>query len=514
MAILSVENLSHSFGEKELYKDASFELNRGEHMGVVGQNGTGKSTLLKILLGEIVATGGRVVWQGRLAIGSIDQYAELDPRAVIADYLRTAYARLYEAERELLSLYERMGQGKDDPKLGARAARLQEMLEESGFYEIENRVARVATGLGLTALGLHRPLGELSGGQRTKVILAKLLLEQPDALLLDEPTNFLDAEHIAWLCEYLAGFPGCLIVVSHDFAFLEKVTNCIVDIEFQMIRKYHGKYSDFVRQKEQRRADYVRRYGEQQKEAAKLEDYIAKNKARASTARMAKSRQKKLDKMERLAPPSVLPAPRIAFRPSPLNAQRALETDSLLVGYDAPLLPRLRFSIEVGRKVVITGFNGIGKSTLIKTLVGKIPSLGGSFAFAPLTKVGYFEQDLAWEDGERTPLQILSGEYPMLHPKQVRRELARCGVTAEHAMQPISTLSGGEQNKVKLCRMTLNPYSFLILDEPTNHLDAETKEALKEAIEGFAGTVLLVCHETAFYRGWADRVIDIEKLLA
>lgn len=513
MSVVQVSNLSFAFGDKELYENASFALYSGERMGVVGQNGVGKSTLIQILLGQLTPDGGQILWQNGVRLGYIDQHASIAQSETLIDYLRSAFSCLYETERELQALYARMAAGEAGQSETHRAANLQEALEKGDFYAIEEKIARVATGLGLAAIGLARQMGTLSGGQRAKAILGKLLLSQPDVLLLDEPTNFLDVDHINWLKEYLVDFPGSCLIVSHDFEFLERVTTCILDIEFRAISKYHGKYSSFLRQKAERRANYIRQYNAQQRETERLEAYIAKNKARASTARMAKSREKRLERMEKLAPPSLLPKPDIRFAHTPLLTQHALVVRDLLVGYDAPLLPKLRFSVGGGKKVVVTGFNGIGKSTLFKTLAGVLPPLGGAFDFALGTALGYFEQDLRWEDGQRTPLQILAETYPALSPKQHRSALARCGISAKQVTQPVASLSGGEQNKLKLCRLCLTPHNFLLLDEPTNHLDAEARDSLRRAILDFPGAVLIVCHEAAFYREWADSVIDIERLL-
>lgn len=511
MSILQITDLTHGFGDKTLYQDASLSLHKGEHMGIVGQNGTGKTTLLNILLGSVVPTGGRIAWQSGVDIGHLDQYAQVDGTLTIAAYLHTAFDALYALERELMLLYDQMNADTTEKQL-KKAAGCQQALEEGGYYSIDENIARIAEGLGLPDIGMDRQLETLSGGQRAKVILAKLLLRNPDVLLLDEPTNFLDAEHIAWLTQFLIAFPGNFMIVSHDFAFLDAITNCICDIEFQAITKYHGRYQAFVKQKKHLREEYIRRYEAQQREVERLTDYIARNKARAATARMAQSRQKKLDKMALLEKSTVLPKPNIVFTSLPLASSEALAVEKLRVGYGFPLLPPISFTIAGGQKVAITGFNGIGKSTLLKTLLGLLPPLEGGFTFVHSARIGYFEQDLHWDCGEYTPLQLLADAFPTLAPKQLRRELARYGLRAEHGMQPITTLSGGEQNRVKLCRLSMKPYNFLILDEPTNHLDAETKEALSESIAAFAGSVLLVSHEAAFYAPLVDRVIEIEKL--
>lgn len=511
MSLLEVKNLSHSYGDKVLYQDASFGLYSGEHMGLVGQNGAGKSTLIKTLIGEVIPDDGLIKWFPKASVGHLDQYAQVDAGITVFDYLKQAYADLYKMEERLNGLYEKMAEDISE-KLINQAANLQETLEDRDFYAIESHIYRVAAGLGITAIGMDKVLEKLSGGQRAKVILAKLLLEKPEVLLLDEPTNFLDKEHVEWLAKYLAGFEGAFILVSHDFDFLDQVTTCIGDIEFGTITKYHGNYSAFLKQKGQKREEYIRQYESQKKLIERTEEYIAKNKVRASTAAMAKSRQKKLDKIERMAPPTGLTKPIIRFKSTGITAQRVLEVRNLEVGYYYPLLPKLHFVLEQNQRVVITGFNGIGKSTLLKTLIGEIPPISGGFEFARNVVVGYYEQDLKWERESQTPLEIITEAFPKLSQKQTRAALSRCGVKAEHVLQPITTLSGGEQSRVKLCKLTLSPCNLLILDEPTNHLDYLAKESLQEALQDFDGTVILVSHEAAFYRDWADKVVEIEKM--
>lgn len=512
MSLLEVKNLSHSYGDKILYQDASFELHTREHMGLVGQNGAGKSTLMGTLIGEVIHDDGLVKWLPKLQIGHLDQYAKVDEGLSIFDYLKKAYQNLYDLEQRLNEIYEKMAVDYSE-KLINQAATYQEKLEIEDFYNIDNHIHKVAAGLGVTAIGMDKILGKLSGGQRAKVILAKLLLENPNVLLLDEPTNFLDKEHVEWLSTYLSEFEGAFIIISHDFDFLDKVTNCICDIEFGSIQKYNGNYKAFLKQKAQRREEYIQQYESQKKLIAKTEDYIARNKARASTAKMAKSREKKLDKIERIAPPSVLTKPQLSFKSVSIMAQNILEVKNLEVGYYYPLFPKIHFHVEKGQRVVITGFNGIGKSTLLKTLVGVIPSLSGEFFFPKNLVVGYYEQDLNWENGLKTPLTIIHEDFPELTQKQVRKALSQCGIKAEHATQSIETLSGGEQSKVKLCKLVLTPCNLLILDEPTNHLDALAKEALQEALMAFEGTVILVSHEAAFYKKWADKIFNVEKMM-
>lgn len=304
-------------------------------------------------------------------------------------------------------------------------------------------------------------------------------------------------------------FEGAFIVVSHDFDFLEKVTSCICDVEFGTVKKYYGKYSDFVRQKEHLRKDYIRQYYAQQKKIEKTEEYIRRNIAGVNS-KIAQGRRKQLQRMERIAPPSFTHKPSIHFQELPISVQTVLEVNNLEVGYDFALLPKLNFSVMGGQKLVITGFNGVGKSTLLKTIVGNIASISGEFHFSEQIKIGYYEQDLNWSNDSLTPLQIISEQFPKLNMKEIRHHLAACGVKDTHVSQEIRTLSGGEQSKVKLCGLLLSPCNFLILDEPTNHLDAEAKEALQKALIKFKGSIILVSHEASFYLDWADSIFHIE----
>ncbi|MBS4189497.1 ABC-F family ATP-binding cassette domain-containing protein [Bacillus sp. FJAT-49705] len=509
MSLLKVENLSHSFIDKTLYENAFIDLHKGEHLGIVGQNGAGKSTLIKIFMGEIIPDEGKIKWQSNIQIGHLDQDAEIDGNNSIWEYLKTAFVDLFEIEKKMNKLYQDSFITGDTNQL-LQAATYQEQLEANDFYSVDSNINKIAAGLGIDAIGIDRKIQELSGGQRAKVILAKLLLEKPNVLLLDEPTNFLDKEHVEWLANYLEAFDGAFIVVSHDFDFLEKVSSCICDIEFGTIKKYYGKYSDFLRQKEHLRQDYIRRYNAQQRKIEKTEEYIRKNIA-GNNSKIAKGRRKQLERIERIAPPTFTHKPSIQFDEVPISSHTILTVKDLEVGYESALLPKLNFSVMGGQKLIITGFNGIGKSTLLKTLVGRISAISGYFRFSDQIKMRYYEQDLNWDNGAMTPLQIISEQFPKLNVKEIRQHLARCGVKDKNVSQEISTLSGGEQSKVKLCGLILSPCNFLILDEPTNHLDAEAKEALRNALIQFKGSVLLVSHEENFYRDWGDNIFNIEN---
>lgn len=511
MSLLEITGLSHSFGDNLLFKEAEISLNKGEHIGIVGQNGTGKSTLIKICTEQIIPDAGRVQWQPKVTVGYLDQYAQTDKEMTMKAFLKSAFHHLYEMEEKMNKLYSRAAEG--DEEVLERAAKYQEQLERKGFYLIDSYIEQVAAGLGLLSIGLERPIEQMSGGQRTKVILAKLLLEKPDVLLLDEPTNFLDKEHITWLADYLSGLENAFMVISHDYEFLEKIANRICDIDNDKITKYYGAYSEFLKKKNFLREDYIRQYTAQQKEIKKTEEFIRRNIA-GRKSKMARGRQKQLDRMDKIdALEQKEIKPVFDFKGIPLTAAEHLAVKHLSVGYDYPVLSGLNFSVKGGQKIVITGFNGIGKSTLLKTLVQQIPALQGTFFFSDQAVIGYYEQDLVWEDGTRTPVEIVSDACPFLPEKEVRKYLARCGILRKQAMQGIGTLSGGEQAKVKMCLLTLKPCNFLIMDEPTNHLDIQAKASLKSALSEFPGTVIVVSHEEAFYRNWAQRILDIEEVI-
>lgn len=510
MSILEVEGLSMSFDDKQLYKDASFRLNKEDHMGIIGQNGAGKSTLIKILTGSKLPDEGRIKWQRGVRIGYLDQYAESAHDLTIGAFLQSAFKELFEVQERQTRYYEEYAEKIDDSLL-EKAGRCQEILEANDFYGIQTKIDQVMSGLGIDALGSDRQVSECSGGQRSKIILAKLLLEKPDVLLLDEPTNYLDTEHIEWLIDYLNVFEGCFMVISHDYDFLERITNTIVDVAFGKITKYTGSFRKAIRQKEEKKAVQLKAYEKQRRQIEKDEAYIRKNKA-GTRSTMAKSRQKRLDKLERIDPPSDNLQAHFKFPYVELMSASTLTVNELSVGYETPLLSPVTFSMSHGQKVVLKGFNGVGKSTLIKSILGIIPSFSGSVHFVDACIVNYFDQNLEWDDPTKTPLQTLQDIYPKLEPKTIRQRLARAGINASNTMKPMNLLSGGEQTKVKLCIMELKPSNFLILDEPTNHLDDETKNALRDALISYPGNVLLVTHEASFYDGWTDRIFDVEQI--
>ncbi len=515
MSILKINNLSHTFENKQLFKNASFDINNGEHVSIVGLNGAGKSTFINIIAGNISYDAGEVIWLNGIRYDYLDQHADIDRDKTVIEYLKTAFDYLYELEKKLNALYAEMADTTDEDKLEKlinKSNRMLEQLESEGFYEIDSRIKKAAGGLGVAAIGYDKKIGTLSGGQRAKVMLCKLILENPDVMLLDEPTNFLDVEHIDWLEKYLCSLKKTYIVISHDTDFLDAVCDHIVSIENGSIRKYTGNYSQFVAQHDMAVKQYAEDYQRQQAEIKKMEDYINRNKARASTAGMANSRKKMLERIDVMQKPVVSLESHFSFPCEMLNTRDMLKVDKLVVGYDSPLLPPISFEMRGDTKLWIWGANGIGKSTLLKTLMGVIPPLGGTYNFHIAAKPAYLEQDLKFSDMNINSFSYISECFPRFNQKEVRSQLARVGIRGEMSLQPIKTLSGGEQVRVKLLTIMNRVSNILILDEPTNHLDVAAKESLKKAIAEYAGAVILVSHDRAFAESVCDMSMRLKEL--
>lgn len=510
MSVLVVEKVSHGFGGRQILEDASFRLNKGEHVGLVGANGEGKSTFLNIITGKIMPDEGNISWCNHITTGYLDQRTTLSPGKTIREVLREAYSHYFELEQEMLSAYDKMAEADDEEmtKLMEDAAEIQEILEHSGFYTIDSTIEEFANGLGLRDIGLDRDVTDLSGGQRSKVLLTKLLLENPMILILDEPTNYLDENHIVWLTRFLQEYENAFILVSHDVPFLNNVCNVIYHVEDAVLTRYTGNYDDFMHMYEIKKNQLEAAYKKQQKEIAELEDFIARNKARIATTNMAKSRQKKLDKMDIIELSKEKPKPVFNFEYSRAPGKYVVEAENLVLGYDEPLTRPVSFHIERGKKIAIKGVNGLGKSTLLKTMLGIIPPFEGEVKLDYYAEPAYFEQEQ--EGGSKTALQEFWDEFPSLDNGEVRRALAKCGLTTEHIESQVRVLSGGENAKFRLCKLMQTPMNLLVLDEPTNHLDVVAKDVLKEAIRDFKGTVVLVSHEPEFYEDIVTDIWNIE----
>lgn len=510
MSILTVDNVSHSFGGRQILEKASFRLLRGEHIGLVGANGEGKSTFLNIITGKLMPDEGDISWCKHITTGYLDQNTVIQSGQTIRMVLKDAFAHMFVLEQEMLQIYDKMGEvdGDELDSLMEEVGEIQESLEHNGFYTIDSKIEEYANGLGIGEIGLDRDVTELSGGQRAKVLLAKLLLENPMILILDEPTNFLDENHIYWLTNFLQNYDNAFILVSHDTAFINDVVNVIYHVENSVLTRYTADYNRFMEMYDLKRRQLEQAFDKQQKEIAQLEVFVAKNKARASTANMAKSRQKKLDKMDVIELSKAKVKPTFSFKEARTPGKYVIEAKDLIIGYDSPLTSTLNFHVERNRKIAIKGVNGLGKSTLLKTLLSIIPPINGEVSHDQFMVVGYFEQEES--SSSKTALDDVWDEFPSMTIGEVRSALAHCGLTNEHITSQMRVLSGGENAKVRLCKLMMREANLLVLDEPTNHLDVEAKAELKKAISAFKGTVLLVSHEADFYEDIVTDVWNVE----
>ena len=512
MSILNVENVSHDFGGRTILENASFRLLNGEHIGLVGANGEGKSTFLNIITGKITPDAGKIEWCKRITTGYLDQYTVLKPGQTIYEVLQDAFKYYFDLEQEMLSMYEQMANCDSETmeKLMEEVGEIQEILDHGGFYMIDVKIKEIASGLGLNDIGLDKPVDALSGGQRSKVLLTKLLLENPMILILDEPTNYLDEQHINWLINFLKNYDNAFILVSHDITFLNQVINVIYHLEDGILTRYKGDYNYYIQQIELKKRQQEASYQKQQKEIADLEDFIARNKARVATRNMASSRQKKLDKMDLIQLAAEKPKPEFHFKAGRTPGKYIFETKDLVIGYDEPLSKPLTISMERGHKIALTGANGIGKTTLLKSILGLIPPLSGSCELGDNLQIGYFEQEVKG-DNKTTCIDEIWAEFPSYTQYEVRSALAKCGLTTKHIESQVRVLSGGEQAKVRLCKLVNKETNVLLLDEPTNHLDVDAKEALKQSLLEYRGSILLICHEPEFYQDIVSQVWDCSK---
>ena len=504
MSILEVKNLSHGFGDRAIFENVSFRLLKGEHIGLVGANGEGKSTFMSIVTGKLQPDEGKVECSKYVTAGYLDQHAVLEKGMTVRDVLRTAFDELFKTEERINKIYMSMAEeGTDVDALMEEVGELQDRLETRDFYTLDAKIDEVARALGVMDFGMDTDVTDLSGGQRTKILLAKLLLEKPDILLLDEPTNYLDAEHIAWLKRYLQEYENAFVLISHDIPFLNDVINIVYHVENQDLVRYAGDYDNFQSVYAMKKAQLEAAYERQQKEIADLQDFVNRNKARVATRNMAMSRQKKLDKMEIIELQAEKPKPEFHFKESRTPGRFIFQTKDLVIGYDSPLTKSpLNLTFERNQKVAIVGANGIGKTTLLKSLLGIIQPLEGEVETGDFIDLGYFEQEA--EGSRQTPLEAVWDAFPALNQAEVRAALAKCGLTSKHIESQIQVLSGGEQAKVRFCLLMNRENNVLVLDEPTNHLDVDAKDELKRALQAFKGSVLMVCHEPEFYEGWTD----------
>ena len=509
MSILNVEHLTHGFGDRAIFEDVSFRLLKGEHVGLIGANGEGKSSFMNIITGKLQPDEGKIEWAKNAHVGYLDQHTALEKGMTIRDVLSSAFDPLYEMEQRMNEICEKLGDADEDEMTSymEELGTIQDLLTNHDFYMIDAKVDEVARALGLVDLGLDKDVTDLSGGQRTKVLLGKLLLEKPDILLLDEPTNYLDEGHIEWLKRYLNEYENAFILITHDIPFLNSVVNLIYHMDNKELNRYVGDYDKFLEVYEMKKSQLEAAYNRQQKEIADLKDFVARNKARVATRNMAMSRQKKLDKMDIIELAKDKPKPEFNFKEARTSGRYIFQTKDLVIGYDEPLSSPLSLEMERGQKIVLTGANGIGKSTLLKSILGLIPALSGEVELGDYLHIGYFEQEMD-QSISTTCIEEIWKEFPSFTQYEVRSALAKCGLTTKHIESLVRVLSGGEQAKVRLCKLINKETNILLLDEPTNHLDVDAKDELKRALKAYKGSILMVCHEPEFYRDIATDVWD------
>ncbi len=519
--LLNVEHLYKYFNGQALLKDINFTVEDREAVGLIGINGCGKSTLLNIITGsegyDKTPEGlGSVNIAGKASIGFLRQNSGLNSELTIGEEMKNAFAPLLETLDKMKVLEKKMADGGDIDSISHEYAELSSYFEARDGYRIDVKIKQVLNGMGFDSTPTDRVISTLSGGEKTRLALAKLLLEEPNLLILDEPTNHLDFETLMWLEDYLKGYKGAIIIVSHDRYFLNKVCTRICEIEQGRLTSYRGDYSSYLVQKKMNSERQLKEYEAQQKEIAKLEDYVAKNLVRASTSKMAKSRQHMLDRIERIDKPLMYTKPpkiKLEYDIEPTKDIVRVVDCPLVVGEGADkkeLIKSLTMNVRRGEHVAIIGANGIGKTSILKLIQGIIPHEGGNISWGGNVKISYFEQEHAILDPHKTVLEEIMDRYPRLSEQQARSVLGAVLLTGENVFKPISVLSGGERAKLCFAIMALNRGNVLVLDEPTNHLDLSTKEVLEDALAEFGGTIILVSHDRYLLNKVASRIIEIK----
>lgn len=519
--LLNVEHLYKYFNGQALLKDINFTVEDREAVGLIGVNGCGKSTLLNIITGsegfDKTPEGlGSVNIAGKASIGFLRQNSGLNSELTIGEEMKNAFAPLLETLEKMKTLEKKMAEGGDIDDISHEYAELSSYFEARDGYRIDVKIKQVLNGMGFGSTPTDRIISTLSGGEKTRLALAKLLLEEPNLLILDEPTNHLDFETLMWLEDYLKGYKGAIIIVSHDRYFLNKVCTRICEIEQGRLTSYRGDYSSYLVQKQMNSERQLKEYEAQQKEIAKLEDYVAKNLVRASTSKMAKSRQHMLDRIERIDKPLMYTKPpkiKLEYDIEPTKDIVRVVDCPLVVGEGADkkeLIKSLTMNVRRGEHVAIIGANGIGKTSILKLIQGIIPHEGGNISWGGNVKISYFEQEHAILDPRKTVLEEIMDRYPRLSEQQARSVLGAVLLTGENVFKPISVLSGGERAKLCFAIMALNRGNVLVLDEPTNHLDLSTKEVLEDALAEFGGTIILVSHDRYLLNKVASRIIEVK----
>ena len=512
--LIQLNNVTKNFVVNEVFSNVKMEINDKDRVAIVGRNGAGKSTLLKIISGEIDFDNGERTVSKDTTIGYLSQEFIVREDLSIYEEMITCFNEIIELEKELEKIsYELTSENiESNPGLLDKYDRLQNQVLTHKDYHYKSKIDSVLYGLDFDKEVFDKKISTFSGGEKTRLSMAKLLLSEPDLLILDEPTNHLDMENVAWLENYLSSYNGAIVIVSHDRYFIDKVVNVVYNLEFGKLKKYVGNYSNFLRQYEEDYEKNLKEYVSQQKDIKRLEEFVQKNIARASTSKMAKSRQKVLDKME------IIDNPRkddkvanIEFRIKEQSGRDVLIINDLQVGYEEQVGQKYNFSVYKGDRLAIVGKNGIGKSTLIKTIAKKQKKLGGNIQYGSKVSLGYYDQKQAEFESSKTILNELWDEYPLMKEEEVRTVLGRFLFRGDDVLKIVRDLSGGEKARLQLAKLMLEKNNLLILDEPTNHLDITSKQVLEEALENYEGTILFVSHDRYFINKIANKVFDITE---
>jgi len=516
MILLQLNDISKSFDGEDIFTDVDFEVKTGERIGVVGRNGAGKSTLMKIIAGVEGYDSGHISKIKNLKMGYLTQQMTLNSTATVFEEMSKPFEHiknmenLIKEETDWLAQHTNEYETKTYQEHMERYESLTNRFDQLEGYQYESKIKTVLHGLNFTESDFNKPINDFSGGQKTRLSLAQMLLNEPDLLLLDEPTNHLDLETTKWLEDYLKYFKGAIIIISHDRYFLDKIVTQIYDVALGDVKRYVGNYEQFIEQRDQYYEKRMQEYEKQQEEIQKLETFVDKNITRASTSGMAKSRRKTLEKMERIDKPMIdARSANIQFGFERNTGNDVMHIRDLKIGYDSPITQPINIEVFKGDHIAVIGPNGVGKTTLIKTIADKQNKLGGEITFGANLQIGYYDQKQAEFKSNKTILDYVWDQYPTMNEKDVRAVLGRFLFVQEDVKKIINDLSGGEKARLQLALLMLQKDNVLILDEPTNHLDIDSKEMLEQALNHFEGTIIFVSHDRYFINQLANKVFDL-----